>query len=152
MDIEEFINDNIELIDENRWEELYEKAQDKLSENTAKLTKSLLDADIHPEEYLSKLPPYFLSNSDITKFDIPSNITSIRWGVFDGCINLTNIKIPNTVISIGSSTFRGCSSLTSVTIGNSVKIIDDLAFVDCTSLTNIRIPKSVTSIGNAAFA
>ncbi len=82
---------------------------------------------------------------------IPTSVTSVRDGAFQGCSGLTSVTIPSSVTSIGISAFQGCSGLTSVTIPNSVTNIGDRAFEDCSDLTSVTIPNSVTSIPQYAF-
>ena len=84
-------------------------------------------------------------------YNIPSSVTSIEVGAFEGCRSLTSIKIPSSVTSIEASAFLGCSSLTSINIPSSVTSIGIQAFSYCSSLTSINIPSSVTSIGFQAF-
>ena len=84
-------------------------------------------------------------------YNIPSSVTSIEVGAFEGCSSLTSIKIPSSVTSIEASAFFGCSSLTSINIPSSVTSIGIQAFSYCSSLTSINIPSSVTSIGFQAF-
>ncbi len=94
-------------------------------------------------------------------YTIPSSVTSIGSGAFQGCSGLTSVTVPSSVTSIPTACFNGCSSLTSITIPSSVTSIGsgnwinasqiNGAFQNCTSLTSITIPSSVTSIGLAAF-
>ena len=87
----------------------------------------------------------------LTSIEIPSSVTSIGEYAFWRCTSLTNIEIPNSVTSIGGGAFQNCTSLTSIEIPNSVASIGDNTFVDCASLTSIEIPSGVTSIGECAF-
>ncbi|MGN0760946.1 MAG: leucine-rich repeat domain-containing protein [Christensenellales bacterium] len=99
---------------------------------------------------------------------IPNSVTSIGYGAFKGCSNLTKMVIPfvgNTKDGSGDTHFGYIfgassysynssyvpSSLESVILtgGNS---IGDYAFNGCTGLTSITIPNSVTSIGSGAFS
>ncbi len=82
---------------------------------------------------------------------IPSSVTSIGDGAFNGCRNLTSITIPNSVTSIGDDAFNGCGSLASITIPSSVTSIGRNAFSLCLLLTSVTIGSSVTSIGGNAF-
>jgi len=103
-----------------------------------------------------------------TMFTVPDSVTSIEYGAFSGCTNLTNITIP----FVGGKLNRGTltthfgyifgaptAGLQSFIIPTSIKTviitggnsIDDYAFMDCTSLTNVTIPDSVKSIGASAF-
>ena len=83
---------------------------------------------------------------------IPNIVTSIGYGAFEGCIDLTSVTIPNSVTSIGDYAFYMCSGLTSVTIPNSVTSIGENAFCCCDGLTSVTIPNSVESIGYEAFS
>jgi len=92
-------------------------------------------------------------------YTIPSGVTSIGSGAFNGCAGLTGIIIPDSVTDIGREAFYGCTGLTSVTsgnglisIGNCVTSIGIGAFYGCAGLTSVIIPASVTSIGGGAFA
>ena len=85
-------------------------------------------------------------------YTIPSSVTSIGDGAFEGCTNLTSITIPDSVTGIGFCAFMWCTKLASITIPNNVTNIGYEAFFGCTNLTNITIPNSVTNIGFAAFS
>ena len=93
----------------------------------------------------------FDHNTDIKKAVIESGVTSIGFGLFLYCSNLTEVSIPNSVTSIGTAVFYQCTSLKNITIPNSVTSIGTDAFGYCTSLTSITIPNSVTSIGEFTF-
>jgi hypothetical protein len=115
QEIIDFINKYENLIDDNRWEEVYTFAQKELfMTDEGQFTSYLLSADIHPENYFRELPGYFLYKSDMKEFIIPDNITSIGYSAFGGCENLTSITIPNSVTIIGTSAFEGCTSLATV--------------------------------------
>ncbi len=88
---------------------------------------------------------------NLTSITIPNSITSIGDGAFRICSGLTSLTIPNSVTSIGGSAFLGCSGLTSITIGNSVTSIGESAFESCSGLTSLTIPNSVSTIGLFAF-
>lgn len=149
--IKEFIEDNINLIEQDTWDDVYRKANNDLKGDTGKFTEIMFEVDIHPEFYLKELPKYFLYHSTIKEFTIPRNITSIGTCAFCACYSLTSVTIPDSVTFIGASAFDGCNSLTSVTIPDSVTSIGSSAFQDCLSLTSIVIPDSVVSIGDEAF-
>ena len=112
--------------------------------------------------------------SRLTSIVIPSGVTSIRGGAFEGCTGLSSINWNAENCPIGCDTFKDCpiekftfgesvktipsccclgmNRLTSIEIPSSVTSIGNSAFKGCTGLTSIEIPSSVTSIGDAAFS
>ena len=88
----------------------------------------------------------------ITFATIPSSVTVIRYGAFQGCRKLTTVIIPSSVKEIEEQAFWSCDSLSSVNIPASVQKIGKKAFCHCGSLTSIDIPSSVTTIGDEAFS
>ena len=132
-EVEKFIRENIDLIQGQKWEEIYQK---NIPQG---FTETLLECGVNPlAQGLSYMPEYFLYNSEIKEFIIPNSVTSIGKGAFYYCTSLTSIKIPNSVTSIGSYVFRNCSKLTSITMGNSVTSIGNYAFSSCDSLTEVN--------------
>ena len=90
--------------------------------------------------------------SQVKKYILGEDVTSIGDYAFYGCTGMISIEIPNSVTSIGSNVFSGCTGLTSINIPNSIINIGDNAFSGCTGLTSIEIPNSVINIGDNAFS
>ena len=132
-EIQQFIEENINLIQDQRWEEIYKK------EFPYDFTEILLESGINPlEQGLNYVPNWFLCEcKSIKKFTIPDNVTSICYFAFDSCDSLTNIVIPDSVTSIGDSAFYYCDTLTSIEIPKRETSIGYGAFNNCTSLTSI---------------
>lgn len=126
--IEQFIEEHIDLIDNNNFTELYTRCWNF---DRGKLSEALYACGIDPLKYMTKIPNGFAAEADITNITIPDSVTSIGSATFSWCLRLTNVTIGNGVTSIGNSAFAGCSSLTSVTIGNGVESIGKRAFADC---------------------
>lgn len=99
--------------------------------------------------------PYYTSQIPNVQYAetirLGTGVTSIGYGAFADCDNLTSVTIPDSVTSIGEGAFAYCDSLTSVTIPDSVTRIETVAFYECSGLTSMTIPNSVMSIGGNAF-
>ena len=120
-DIKKFIENNIQLIENDHWQEIYNKTV------PTGFTETLLESKINPLlQGLNYVPKWFLYRSNITEFEIPNNVSSIGHNAFEGCTSLTNIEIPNSVTDIRHYAFSCCDSLTKVdylgTIGQWVQI------------------------------
>lgn len=61
------------------------------------------------------------------------------------------VVLPSGLTEIGDGAFQGCTLLTSLVVPSSVTRIDDSAFEGCENLTSLVIPDSVTWIGSYAF-
>jgi hypothetical protein len=133
-----FIEQYINLITENKFEDLYRIA---LRESVVieDLTNSLLKADIYPLEHMSYVPQEFFykSTKSIDGFIIPHNIVDIRERSFYET-DLTEITIPEGVQSIYTLAFARCKNLLFVTIPHSIEFIDRAVFTGCESLVEIR--------------
>lgn len=147
--LKEFIEKNIDLIENNDFTELYNRCRDTARGN---LTDVLYECGIDPLQYMTEIPVYFAYKSSITDITIPDSVTCIGDDAFFSCRELVSINIGNGVKSIGNNAFYGCRELTSIIIGNSVMSINDFAFCGCQGLTSVVIPDSVTNIGERAFS
>ena len=54
----------------------------------------------------------YVDGEEVTRFAIPSSVSSIGSRVFSGCTNIDSIFIPATVTTIGAKAFAGCDTLT----------------------------------------
>ena len=112
--VKDFIEENIDLIEDNKWEEVYNNASELPLSSREALTSILLEADIDPLNYLNYIPDFYLAGQDINSFNIPSHIKRINKFAFYYCTSLTNVTIPDSVTSIGYVAFHSCYSLTSI--------------------------------------
>ena len=93
-DLKQFIERNIELIEENKFDELYNKAENELyfSQSIGTLTRTLLAANINPIEYLSEIPYcYLYGDSNIIEFVIPNKIEFVNNCAFCNCSQLHDV-------------------------------------------------------------
>ena len=87
----------------------------------------------------------------VSSVAIPTSVTRIGEGAFEGCVALTSLPIPTSVTRIGKRAFAGCSLLRNVAIPTSVASMGEDVFRRCYSLESVDIPESVASIGAYAF-
>ena len=94
---------------------------------------------------------YPSNKSDVSNYEIPSTVETIKNSAFSNCSALESVMIPDSVVSIGNNAFSSCKSLANVIIGNSVTSIGSSAFSSCSALTSVIVPDSVTSMGSYVF-
>ena len=93
----------------------------------------------------------FINNRFLLNIDIPTSVTEIGSGAFEGCVNLHTVNIKNTISTINGSAFKNCTSLKHINIDNVLDSVGISAFENCKSLTDIVFSESVTFIGNSCF-
>ena len=104
--------------------------------------------------------PWHDVQATIKRVVISEGVTSIGYGAFTGCANLTDITIPSTVSNINQDGIRGCLR---VDEGNTVYSSDDygvlfnkdktqLIYVPKTLSGSYAIPNEVTEINGMAFS
>ena len=168
------IENNIKLIDNNQWNELYDSFIDILPEDLpGDFTEAMLAADVNPCIHIKNVPFKFLYYSkNIKEFTIPDNcieisgyafsysaieninfsenLEVIRFNAFAGS-QIKVIDLPNSAIEIGESAFAHCPNLTEVNVGSNLTNIEEYAFDDCPNLTTIYLPKSLAYISASCF-
>ena len=138
--LKQYIKEHLDLVDEEMYEELYNNCDEY---DRADLTEFLLSCGIKPDEYMTRLPDYYLVGSDIHSYHISPTINVIKTWAFGHCSELEIIYIPDSVTSIGDYAFSSCSKLTSITIPNSVTNIERAAFSNCERLNTISYKGTV---------
>lgn len=156
----EFVDENKEILNDNNFEEIYNKLYWESAQIVSNFTQLFYKAGINPLQFLNHIPSCFLNMADITSFVIPNhiitignaafydcekleeiklnkNLETIGSNVFAYCFSLKNIEIPDKVKKIGKGTFRGCSKLESISIGKNLNYIAEQAFKNCGKLKNI---------------
>ena len=150
-EIVSLIKNNQELIDENRFEELYWKINHLNVTNVASnLTKLLMNDDINFLKYIDYVPIDCFKDLDIKDFNIPDNVKRIERSAF-ALSKIESITIPESVTFIGRAAFYGCHLLKKITIPGSVNSIDESVFEDCTSLENVQLNEGIKTIGAFTF-
>ena len=115
--IKDIVNKHGNLIQNNQWDELYEKISPLPIPLIGGFTQILLDSGINPLLYMKEVPTGFLSNADLTNssylmdnrpgyFVIPDNIEYINYKAFYEVKGLTDLIIPPSIKKIDSSAFH----------------------------------------------
>lgn len=124
--------------------------------NCDKLTKIVLPDNVEflneeggvSEDAFSNM---FTGCTSLVEFRIPSTITTLYYGVFEGCTSLETIDLNNvTRISQGRNSFKDCTSLKNMIGIEKVEYIGEGSFNNCTSLTTLNL-SNCYEIGEDAF-
>lgn len=128
--LKEFIENNISLIEDEDFKELYKKAYGMNTQfNIGDLTHVLYSIGIDPLDNLNYIPAAFLESCyALIDVEIPSHIEHIDESAFYDCNNIYSITVPKNVIELSSWSLGGCDNLRKIVILSDVKRIDRLAF------------------------
>ena len=94
----------------------------------------------------------FQNCTALKQITLPKSMTFIEGGAFQNCSALSSILVPQSVTYLGASAFSGCTSLTSATLPQTITRISSGLFENCSSLTTVQASSALTSIGSRAFA
>ena len=139
-----FIERNIELIEQEKLNLLYDNAESDLLNhklvpgNMRELTHILKDVyGYEPLEHpsLHAVPSFYRILDDIESFTIPNHIERIKGSAFKNCGQLKEITIPKSVVQIYDQAFLNCNNLRKIVYNGSFKewrkiVIDYTAFTD----------------------
>ena len=91
------------------------------------------------------------ANTPVQKVQLPSTLTTIRYGAFQNCTALKQITLPKSMTFIEGGAFQNCSALTSISVPQNVTYLGASAFSGCTSLTSATLPQAITRISSGLF-
>lgn len=94
----------------------------------------------------------FQNCTALKQITLPKSMTFIEGGAFQNCSAISSILVPQNVTYLGASAFSGCTSLTSATLPQAITRISSGLFENCSSLTTVQASSALTSIGSRAFA
>ena len=86
-----------------------------------------------------------------TDLIVPEGVTSIVFGAFEGCKNITSVALPISCKIISANAFLGCESLRSILPIEGIEDIGEQAFRDCQNLIDFKIPLGVTILHKNLF-
>ena len=152
-EIKQFIEQNIQLIDEYNFKRVYNKAAGIFDdEEIPELTEIFLESGIDPLLYLDSVPERYSSDLSIKEVTIPSNIRVIGVSAFANCYNLKEIVFKEGVDEIESRAFSSCESLVKLYFPDSLSQLNAEVFQDCNNLKEVSIGKNINYIGSYIFA
>lgn len=125
--VKEFIEDNIDLIEDNNWVEFYEKAYITLK-HPGELTRILLEANVHPLSEINVISyGYFMGYDDKPwSFYIPKHIEEIQPNAFADNHSLNSIYIPKSVKKIGTYIIQNDTALAHIFYEGSAEEWDEV--------------------------
>ena len=147
--VQEFIEENIDLLDINDWGEFFNRAEQRCINTedfdfTSRLRVYLEEAGLDPFKYLDYIPyGYYEDDYSIVEYDVSGDIITIQGSAFYSCGNLRKIKLPNTLVDIQDNAFNLCEDLEYIELPNSLEYIHSDAFANsglkkCTYLGTIE--------------
>ena len=152
--IQQFINDNEDLIDNDEWDTIYAKLWSLFGQAICgEFTQVLAEAGIFPKYELTAIPYGFRYNDLSLKAEtIPDNITEIKDEAYTWCTNMHTLTFDTTKCkTIGENAFQFCTALTEVTIPSCVEGVRAGAFAGCSSLSKLVLEEGIQTIEQRAF-
>lgn len=131
--VNKFIEDHIDLIDENNFKEFYNILDDTensgdLYYNVGVITDILYEAGIDPLKGSIEVYPNMFVHSEKHHIEIPNTIRSLGTSAFYCAFNLENFIIPRGVTKIPFECFEECYNLDWIEVPDTVVHIDPDAF------------------------
>lgn len=125
--------------------------------DAAELAKSGVATQIVPntnvivKEDITTICTLAFANTPVQKVQLPSTLTTIRYGAFQNCTALKQITLPESMTFIEGGAFQNCSALSSILVPQNVTYLGASAFSGCTSLTSATLPQAITRISSGLF-
>lgn len=125
--------------------------------DAAELAKSGVATQIVPntnvivKEDITTICTLAFANTPVQKVQLPSTLTTIRYGAFQNCTALKQITLPKSMTFIEGGAFQNCSVLSSILVPQNVTYLGASAFSGCTSLTSATLPQAITRISSGLF-
>ena len=150
-----FIKSNINLINNNQWDELYEKANYTVRSyhTIGGFTNILLESGIDPLlQGATYIPKNYLEESKKKEFTIPE--ISILYAIDSFAFfnsDIENLVIPSNITYINDMAFKNMFKLKSLIWDSKCPVIPTSCFENCVELEKLILPKYITSIQANAF-
>lgn len=137
MDLNKFIEENIDLIDESNFTKLYDILPDATI-NTPYLTNILFDCGINPAEGMTVIPIDFAEHCALpVGFKIPDTVVEIKKGAFCDT-KATKFDVPEGCVRLGALAFGSNKELRIVNLPSTLQEIEQYCFFGSSRLDNIN--------------
>lgn len=172
-----FLQDNVNLLEENKIQELYEKAAVGASQATVicpDLTSLFYDIDIDPlqgsdtiyshmfegaqylgsfkiSEGIKTIKGAAFAYSNIRDITLPDSVTYIGANAFSDCQNIRSVVISENCVNLGPNIFSRCKNLKTAVIKAPLQYLIYGLFRQCVSLKTVELPGTITDIEAFAF-
>ena len=148
----EFIERNIELIEQEKLNLFYDNAESDLLNrklipgSMRELTHILKDVfGYEPLEHPSMhaVPSFYRILDDIESFTIPDHLERIKGSAFKNCGRLTQITISKSIVQIYDQAFLGCNNLKRINYLGTKKEWDKIV-IDYSAFTASGLAANIT--------
>lgn len=133
---QKFIEDYLDLIDQNRWNEIQPKACKILGDLYHEFNAVMLNAGINPMIDVPMIPWKSMQYCPVEEYDIPSSVKVISGKAFEFA-SFPEIKIPESVVEINFRAFAECPRLHTVYLPSTINKLDSAIFMHCPKLEKI---------------
>lgn len=101
---------------------------------------------------LEQLGKYAFAHCDFETITLPSTLTYIPEGLFEGCTKIKVLTLPTSITTIGPWAFTYCYGLQEIRLHEGITDIGMGAFFSCESLETVNIPESLTQMAPQLFS
>ena len=85
-------------------------------------------------------------------YAVPSGVTTIGYGAFNGAYGLRHILLPDSLTTIGDKAFGACGGLKSLRVPDGVSFLGNWMLHGCASLKEITLSSGLRRVGDQTFS
>ena len=119
--LKNFIEENIDLIEQKNWRDLYDLASVHIPFQIGNLTTNLMYAGINPLDDLDVVLTEMFAESMIRNIELPVQISVIKRQAFKNCYELREVTLPVALIRIDDEAFANCYELHTIRYQGTIK-------------------------------
>ena len=119
--LKNFIEENIDLIEQKNWRDLYDLASVHIPFQIGNLTTNLMYAGINPLDDLEVVLPEMFAESMIQNIELPVQIAVIKRRAFKNCYELREVTLPPALLRIDAEAFANCYELHTIRYSGTIK-------------------------------